>query len=245
MYSCPTNDIHSIYVDGELPQEFVKDYEEHVKNCDECKKQLNHFQKMHDLFEADKKSIVLSDAFMTQSFDRLQTKLRYAKNTEKMPHDEKKKEQPKNYAIYALAAAILVAAFVPNVTSILKGRTQNTDSVAEIKPITRPLSSTSAIAKENVVINGNINDNIAQNVSTTSLREPQFADVDVFKPQFTDTNQISNLSNGVISIYIDMPGFEHKRIQANLRGSKDLRNVNSVGNVTFTLPLSAQGSPRE
>ena len=29
MYSCPTDDIHSVYIDDELPQNYVLDYENH------------------------------------------------------------------------------------------------------------------------------------------------------------------------------------------------------------------------
>ena len=36
MYSCPTDDIHSIYLDKELPFEYQKLYEEHIQRCPEC-----------------------------------------------------------------------------------------------------------------------------------------------------------------------------------------------------------------
>ncbi|MBP5452686.1 MAG: zf-HC2 domain-containing protein, partial [Treponema sp.] len=40
MSTCPEKDIHSIYLDNELPAAYVADYEAHVESCPECKAQL-------------------------------------------------------------------------------------------------------------------------------------------------------------------------------------------------------------
>lgn len=40
MYTCPTDDIHSIYLDGELPDIYRKEYEAHIKTCSECEKKI-------------------------------------------------------------------------------------------------------------------------------------------------------------------------------------------------------------
>ena len=40
MYSCPTDDIHSVYIDDELPQNYVLDYENHIKTCSKCSAKL-------------------------------------------------------------------------------------------------------------------------------------------------------------------------------------------------------------
>ena len=33
MSTCPEKDIHSIYVDGELPENYIKQYESHLSSC--------------------------------------------------------------------------------------------------------------------------------------------------------------------------------------------------------------------
>ncbi len=46
MFHCPENDIHSIYLDGELPQNFVKDYEAHLASCPKCAAKLEKLKKI-------------------------------------------------------------------------------------------------------------------------------------------------------------------------------------------------------
>ena len=74
MYSCPTDDIHSVYLDNELPQAYVKDYEEHIKTCDCCRKKLEKMRIIHNAFKQDSKQITLDSTYLTHSFERLQTK---------------------------------------------------------------------------------------------------------------------------------------------------------------------------
>ena len=45
MYSCPTDDIHSVYIDNELPQNYVSDYENHLKVCPKCSAKVEQLKK--------------------------------------------------------------------------------------------------------------------------------------------------------------------------------------------------------
>ena len=46
MSTCPEKDLHSIYLDGELPEEFLKEYENHVAGCEKCKAELEKLRKV-------------------------------------------------------------------------------------------------------------------------------------------------------------------------------------------------------
>ena len=43
MFTCPTNEIHSLYLDNELPQNYVAEYEAHIVSCEKCKAALLSF----------------------------------------------------------------------------------------------------------------------------------------------------------------------------------------------------------
>ena len=60
MFTCPDVDIHSVYIDGELPESFVRQYEEHVASCPECKKIQESLLRMKKLLKAEKPDIVLT-----------------------------------------------------------------------------------------------------------------------------------------------------------------------------------------
>ena len=107
MYSCPTDDIHSVYIDDELPQNYVLDYENHIKTCSKCSAKLEQLKKIKSLIISDAKSIQVDDYYIEQSFSRLETKLRYSKNTvKKMPF-------PTEYVKWGAVAAIFVAVVLP------------------------------------------------------------------------------------------------------------------------------------
>ena len=40
MSTCPENDIHSLYLDNELPLSYREEYEAHIKSCPKCAKKL-------------------------------------------------------------------------------------------------------------------------------------------------------------------------------------------------------------
>ena len=48
MSTCPTNEIHSLYLDNELPQAHKEQYEAHIASCEKCKASL---EKLHAVRE--------------------------------------------------------------------------------------------------------------------------------------------------------------------------------------------------
>lgn len=178
MFSCPTSDIHSIYIDNELPQEYLKAYSEHLKVCPKCQKELENLKKTKNLFVTDNKSFTLDEHFLNESFDRLQTKLRYSKNTKFT------KKEEKNYTKYfipiASAAAIFIAVIIP--FSNFNSSTKTNANIAKIQPIERPNQS---ISRQNVVLNGNLNTDLTQNVSI-QRNNKNLKDLEVFKPNFNN-----------------------------------------------------------
>ena len=82
MSSCPTDDIHSIYLDNELPPVYANQYEQHLKICPKCEAKLALLKKNHFALQSDAQNIRLDKIFLDDSFERLKTKLRYSKNTD-------------------------------------------------------------------------------------------------------------------------------------------------------------------
>ena len=76
MSFCPSKDIHSVYLDGELPENYKAEYELHISHCEKCRKELEQLKALHSLFQADSDSLKLDEHFMDESFQRLQINLR-------------------------------------------------------------------------------------------------------------------------------------------------------------------------
>ena len=107
MFTCPDKDIHSLYLDGELPEEYVAEYEAHIASCEKCRKELGKVQKLHALFAADSKAISMSKADMDSSFERLQARMSYSKVTQKPLSFERKTHGIFKDIIGAAAAAVI------------------------------------------------------------------------------------------------------------------------------------------
>lgn len=192
MYSCPTDDIHSIYLDNELPLSYVKEYEAHLAECPACAEKAARLRKMHTLFQKDSDSIAPDQKFLDESYARLMTKMHYAKNTKEV----RRIPVEKFAAGIAAAAAVFAAIIIP--VRIGSTSTKTSSVVANLVPVERPQNA--SISNKNIVFNGNINDNLAHTVSTGTLQHTSLADVDVFRPEFKDTNGLS--------IKFSVPGLE-------------------------------------
>lgn len=206
MSSCPTDDIHSIYLDNELPPVYMQQYEQHLKICPKCEAKLNALKENHLVLQSDSQNIHLDSIFLDTSFERLQTKLHYSKNTDL----KTKKNVPfTNYIIpFALAAAVFAAVILPvQFTEKAGQKSENPQNFAKITPIERPQNT--PLSSQNVVINGNLYNDLAQNVNMAP--SSNLKDVEVFRPNFNSENNIT------IQIKVpDIMGQEQKTMEIKL-----------------------------
>lgn len=113
MSTCPEKELLSVYLDGELPQDYVKDFESHLAVCSDCAKLYNQFKNTHENLQRQNRTITLSDSYLEGGFERLQTKMRFSLVTQ-----EAKKTSSFNFASFkkfapALAAAVVFALILP------------------------------------------------------------------------------------------------------------------------------------
>lgn len=212
MSFCPTKDIHSIYLDGELPEDYKADYELHLKTCEACQKELSKLRNLHALLEADSNSISLSQQQLDQSFDKLMVKMNYSKNTK----HSKKQFRSLRYIIPAAAAAAVVAVVVPmrlrNATPSVPVSTSSFTASA-LTPV--PSATNVSVGGGNgVVISGNIHESVlpsaaasprnafsqSSNSAENGVEKTLFQDIDVFRPAFNEDK--------TISIKITVPGID-------------------------------------
>lgn len=147
MSTCPSNDIHSVYLDNELPETYVALYEAHIKSCPKCAAKLASLRAASAALGTDAAAMTLDEASLGKSWERLQARLSYSKTTKRVyrfpAHNFR-------YALSAAAAAAVFALIIP--VRVL--RSPGAVQTAAINPISR--STSVELAKNNVVINGNI-----------------------------------------------------------------------------------------
>jgi hypothetical protein len=147
-------DLHSVYIDGEMPESFVSQYESIVQEDSNEKARLEKMQRLHSLLQEDSNEKTVSEQFIEESFERLQTKMRYAKNISLS-------SEPKSYitpflkyaSSFAAAAAVFAVVFIPiHYNSLSKAKETAVAAISIIKG-----KEIEPIAKKDVVIDGNIN----------------------------------------------------------------------------------------
>lgn len=147
-------DLHSVYIDGEMPESFVSQYESIVQTDSGEKSRLEKMQKLHSLLQEDSNEKTVSDQFIEESFARLQTKMRYTKNVE-FAGEPKSFVTPfiKYASSFAAAAAVFAVVFIPlHYNSLSKAKETAVAAISIMKE-----KSIEPIAKKDVVIDGNIN----------------------------------------------------------------------------------------
>ena len=148
MFTCPDDDIHCVYSDGELPQNFVGEYEAHVRNCPKCSAKLEKLLALKAAFKADCDSISLSGRDLDEGFERLEARLSYKKVVSPAPlksksasllgHKVSRHHTPVSpnvlgglkYFVAGAAAAVVVVFAIPR-----KGPPP--ESLADFQPVMR------------------------------------------------------------------------------------------------------------
>lgn len=218
MSFCPSDDIHSIYLDNELPVDYKNNYEAHVKNCPDCQKKLNLLKGVSSLLRQDAASVCPDSHYVDESFDRLQIKMSYRKNS-----FENERKQKYNFVYFiGAAAAVFVALIVPvRIANVQKNQnngiyyvnppmaTVSGGSIAQVpvnSVISSKLSGNGSFGNnvafnsgKSVVFSGNIHDNVFSSDSQNDLQSfaRDVINASVLKPELEDNS---------ISIRITIPG---------------------------------------
>ncbi len=136
MSTCPEKDIHSIYVDGELPENYIKQYESHLSSCEKCRNIVANYKKLSQQLNNIVIANSLTPSLLDNSFEKLQTKLKYSKNT-KFTNRIEFSETKKWITSFATAAAVFALVFTPihNKNKIAVPTQINAISRTSMKPI--------------------------------------------------------------------------------------------------------------
>lgn len=126
MSTCPENDIHSVYLDGELPEEFVEQYEAHVSSCSKCSARLEKLRKLNSIIASDASSIMFTREQLDDSFKRLEARLSYSRFAAEERKFNSSIYRRNNFNVAlryfaAGAAAVLVLALLPG-SLVFRGR---------------------------------------------------------------------------------------------------------------------------
>ena len=207
MFTCPTNEIHSLYLDNELPQAHKEQYEAHIASCEKCKASLEKLRAVREVFAKDSAAITPDDKFMDASFDRLMLKMKYSKTTSRMSGmgGVTPRSRAWKIAIPAIAAAAVLALVIPIGLGAgrrgVKTMSATSSIYSSVPPqVSQQLSSVSLGSENGFAFTEGIQDSFVTNVSNTSEAASKLIqDVEVFRPNFDSEEK-------TISIRITIPG---------------------------------------
>lgn len=222
MYTCPTNEIHSLYLDNELPQNHKEQYETHIASCEKCKASLEKLRAIREVFAKDAAAITPDEKFMDASFDRLMLKMKYSKTAGRV---YKPVNRAWKIAIPAIAAAAVLALVIPiGLGSGRRGvKTMSaTSSIYSQVPaqVSEQLTSVSMGGENGFAFSEGIQDSFVTNVSNTSgAASKLIKDVEVFRPKFEGDSK-------TISIRITVPGDDDVPVTTEIEVPLDVTGQN-------------------
>lgn len=194
MSTCPEHDMHSVYLDGELPQKYALDYESHLTGCQQCRDRYLRLQRLGSLLKEDAASTQLSSNELEDSFSELQTKLRYYRNTRQSQPAGTRKFA---WMVPAVAAAALAFALV------LPARAPSLPGPASGSPISISSSALAGVLSAAPSINTNasrfireraiiVEEPIGHHIISVSLSsDGSLSPMDIFRPSFETEKNIS------------------------------------------------------
>ena len=207
MSTCPTNEIHSLYLDNELPQAHKEQYEAHIASCEKCKASLEKLRAVREVFAKDAAAITPDEKFMDASFERLMLKMKYSKTTSRAGGmgSFASRSRAWKIAIPAVAAAAVLALVVPIGIRAGKGGVKTMSATSSIysqvpSQVSEKLENVAFAGEDIFGFNSTMQDSRVTNVSNpTEAASKLIQDVDVFRPNFDGEEK-------TISIRITIPG---------------------------------------
>ena len=144
-----SKDLHSVYIDGEMPSDYIGEYETQLKSDEDSCAELKKMQKIHELFQKDSDEIQIDDKFIEESFQRLQTKMKF-KNTVAKAEKKSFVSAFKYPLSFAAAAAVFALIFTPAYVK------SSGKSETKIQAIAMAEEEIKPVSENNVVIDGNL-----------------------------------------------------------------------------------------
>lgn len=147
MSICPENDIHSVYLDGELNSPYKEQYLEHLQTCSSCSEKLQKLKNLQTILREDSESITLSEKQLEDSYEKLSTLLKFRNVTKKStvsPWTTIMK------AIPAMAAALIIAIVLPIRLSNTGNTTQDISLISQANSVPKLFTERGVIADESV-----------------------------------------------------------------------------------------------
>ena len=161
MFTCPEKDIHSIYIDGELPENFSREYEAHIGSCEKCRAELEKIRAIRSLLAKDLASLDLDKDFMEKSFERLQSRMRFKKIVSQGEDKSFIVPMRRTFIPMAAAAAAVFAILLPQKMN----SSHNTNMAAQDLPIISRAQEITPIAKSDVIVEDGIQNVALQNAT--------------------------------------------------------------------------------
>lgn len=193
MSICPDYDMHSVYLDGELPQKYALDYESHLTSCQRCRDDFIKIQRLSAILKEEAKEGELSSQELEGSFTRLQTKLHYQKTIKDTQPQSMRKF---TWVVPTVAAAALAFALVlpTNTPSPISTAAKEQPISIAASALTGGLSvapsvnyNTARFLQDSVIAEENFS-----NIQTVSLsRNEAISPMDFFRPSFDKPEDIS------------------------------------------------------
>ena len=161
MFTCPEKDIHSIYIDGELPENFSREYEAHIGSCEKCRAELEKIRAIRSLLAKDSASLDLDKDFMEKSFERLQSRMRFKRIVSQGEDKSFIVPMRRTFIPMAAAAAAVFAILLPQKMN----SSHNTNMAAQDLPIISRAQEITPIAKSDVIVEDGIQNVALQNAT--------------------------------------------------------------------------------
>ena len=224
MSTCPTKEIHSLYLDNELPQSHKEQYEAHIAACDSCKAQLEKLRAIRGVFQKDAEYVSPDQKFLDASYERLMLKMKYSKNTAHVSAPRVSSKTWKIIAPAAAAAAILALA-IPLKLSTGKNGVKTMSATSSMysqvpSQVTEQLENVSFGGQNIFGLNNATNEPRVTNVGNSSAAASKLIqDVEVFRPDF-------NGEQKTISIRITVPGNDDVPVTTEIEVPLDVTGQN-------------------
>ena len=222
MFTCPTKEIHSLYLDKELPQNYIEQYEAHIASCEKCKAALEKMRAVRAIFANDEAAINPDEKFINESYERLMLKMKYSRTSGRV---YKPVSRVWKIAVPAVAAVAVLALAIPLKLATGKAGVKTMSATSSIysqipSQVSEQIANVAFGNENGFGFNSGMQDALVTNVGNPGgAASKLIQDVEVFRPAFDEDKK-------TISIRITVPGNDDVPVTTEIEVPLDVTGQN-------------------
>jgi anti-sigma factor RsiW len=199
MSTCPDDALLHVYLDDEIPPEYVGEYDSHAEKCPYCRKKLERIKLLRAAIKRDCQEIALSEKRLDAGYTRLMSNLRYRQVSRMIQKTQTPRLLTQILPLTAAAALVVSLSYF----FLLDAQPDSQTLVSDTPRAEVPYDQSASLPRTLTITitSSGMTQTYNPGVMTAANQLPHIPDMDVFRPPFVYARTAYTAENAVRRVW--------------------------------------------